>query len=997
MIKVRNIISFVVALWAMIGSVFAADPELEAYARGVAEEAFRLAGVSNRADVIPACFKSAACCVAYDKPLQPSGGLTVALWSERSNCVLLKKRAVEKWHLRVAYVEGPLGALEILRSAAGEKGDHFETVPCATEDEAREAVRRGLVDAVLLATRKSPFDLGLLLDLGVYPYYFAVPAGAPDFPRINRAMTKLKVYEQDKLDALALHKYLIKPPKKRVRLAMPLRKGLVEESEHGQLQGAVVEFALRIAAVQGWTLDPIRCRSYLEAKDYVRSGLADVLCGVQLAEDPQLCYPHAFLGYVRNYLVAHPDSPLGRGEIDGWLDARIAVMENAASTAQLAAVLSDYGVGATMVDFESEAETLKAFSDGRCNLVLTTDAREDENRKVIYAMPPVPYYFCTSVPRRDLRRELDAASARLFREESFMSLKIDRKYFSLPAGFACSPTIEEKELVESMEDAGEEVDLDIRGITALPPGVSGLDSVNLLFERMLGERIRQRTGLAVRFNHGPCRPSDPVSYAWVLDHMWMTSAGPVSGQHEEIRINLVESRNPTLASLVRKALSSFSDDEMQNLIYMAVTEGQDRPFLTKTQMAQIIASILVLALLYAFYAYRRMRSALAQAKKAAQAKTRFLATISHEIRTPLNAIVGFSEHLGSVGNDPAAAKDCVKGIRKSSDALLSLINDVLDLTKLESGQVDLRSGTCDLGRILSEGWTVFGERAKMKGLGFDVVCPELIPDFELFGPAIRQLLTNIVGNAFKYTDRGRVGFELEVVPSKGGCQTLLFRVTDTGCGISEEGLKTAFDPFARDIAGQGGRVYEGTGLGLPIVKRLVDALQGTVRITSQLGRGTTVSVCIPAVKVAVPAHPWRAEKDSAAPMSDSAFSGLRVAVVDDVPMNLKIMKLHLQRAGVKSVSTFDNPLVVLSELKVWPPDLLLTDMWMPGLNGEQLALHCRESGRLRKMRIVAVSADTDSGASFDLSAFDAVMPKPVTFEGVKACLAETLAKKEADE
>lgn len=988
-------------LFAVLGAAargaYAADTALEAYAKAVAEAAFREAGVSNRTDIVPACFRSAACCIGYDKPLQPSGDLTVALWSVSARCEELKRRPMEQWRLRVAYVPGPLGALEILQSIAVSKGGRFDPIACRTEEAAREALFKGSVDGILLATRRAPADLDLLADLGLYPYYFAIPAGTPEFTAVDQAMTRLKIYGRDRLDELTHRFYRTQPSWNRVRMALPLRSGLVEVNEHGQLQGAVVEFALRLAQSRGWAIDAIRCRSYREAKECVKCGAVDVLGGVLLTEDPRLCFPHAFLGYVRNYLVVRPDSPLGRGESEGWQNARIAVMEGTASAVQLGTVLTEYGAGATIVEFPSEREAVQAFEDGRCNLVLTTNAHEDPDRKVVYAMTPIPYYFCTSVPRQDLRAALDEAIARMFREESFVSLKIDRKYFSLPAGFACPTTIAEKNLIEEMRESGESVGLAIRGITTLPPGVSGLGAINELFERLLAERIRQRIGLSVHFTHEQCSPSDPLSYAWVLEHMWMSSGGPVSGQREEIRVNFNDARNPTLVALVRKALASFSDDEMLNLIYMAVTEGQDRPFLTRSQLIDIIAGVLVLALLYTLYAYRRIRAALIQAEGAAKAKTRFLATISHEIRTPLNAIVGFSEHLGTVGNDPAAAKDCVKGIRKSSDALLSLINDVLDLTKLDSGQVDLREGTCDLGRILSESTLVFGERARLKGLAMETIVPDRLPDFALFGPAVRQVLTNIVGNAFKYTDRGHVRFELDLIDAPDGCKTLLFRVSDTGCGISEEGLQNVFNPFVRDIAGHGGRVYEGTGLGLPIVKRLVDAMRGTVRLTSRLGVGTTVTVCIPAVEILSEARPWRVERETPVAGADASFAKLRVAVVDDVPMNLKIMKLHLQRAGVTSVMTFEDPVTALAELKVWPADLLLTDMWMPVVNGELLARQCRESGRLRGMRIVAVSADTDSGATFNLSIFDAVLPKPVTFDGVKACLAETLAQKEAGE
>ena len=242
---------------------------------------------------------------------------------------------------------------------------------------------------------------------------------------------------------------------------------------------------------------------------------------------------------------------------------------------------------------------------------------------------------------------------------------------------------------------------------------------------------------------------------------------------------------------------------------------------------------------------------------------------------------------------------------------------------------------------------------------------------------MRQMLVNVVGNAFKFTESGKVEISAEARPDGDGTIALHLTVKDTGCGIPPERLAHLFDPREDDGAGRG---CPGPGLGLSVVKRLLDSCGGAIDIDSAVGRGTGVYIRIgrlaladrpdePAAKIAMPTVP----------------DDFGVLVVDDVGVNLKVLALRVRKTGIKDVRTASSGEEALRLFAERRPHLVLTDLWMPGMDGVALAAAIRREGGA--MPIVAITADSDARTSFDMSEFDGIITKPVSHDKLRAVIA----------
>jgi len=386
---------------------------------------------------------------------------------------------------------------------------------------------------------------------------------------------------------------------------------------------------------------------------------------------------------------------------------------------------------------------------------------------------------------------------------------------------------------------------------------------------------------------------------------------------------------------------------------------------------------------------RRAEGEAARAEELAQAKSRFLAMMSHELRTPLNAVIGFAEFLGreleAHEGSEERRKEYVEGILTSATALLELINDILDLSKLESGAVDMRSGTCSPEAIARELPAIFGYRVAKSGVTLSVrrVSGPEVPQVVLARQGFRQILLNLVGNAAKFTTDGEIAVEYAWIPET---RTLRVEIRDTGCGISEAKMAQLWDPFVQDIASrmtEGDAKTRGSGLGLPIVKRLVDNAGGTIRVESAPGRGTRFVVELPGLELsqvltAPEDRPLQGLRASANPAKGARDWPGKVLVVDDMLLNRKVLSIHLEKLGVKEVRQAVNGKEALDILGEWLPDVVLTDMWMPEMDGQRLAERMRENPRYASVPIVVVTADVEAGTTHELKLFSAVMAKPVT-------------------
>ena len=373
------------------------------------------------------------------------------------------------------------------------------------------------------------------------------------------------------------------------------------------------------------------------------------------------------------------------------------------------------------------------------------------------------------------------------------------------------------------------------------------------------------------------------------------------------------------------------------------------------------------------------------ANQAARAKTMFLATMSHEIRTPLNAVIGYSEFLNRPDVTPEEIREYTAGISHSANALLSLINDILDLSKLEAGKVDM-NGRCDLVKLFDELDSLFHYRAVTKDLRLAHTIRPDFPLLKLSEEHVRQILLNIVGNAVKFTDAGLVEWSAEAHEDGVGTVSLNIDVHDTGVGIAKEKLKTIFDPFVQDGATRGGKVYNGTGLGLPIVKRLLEACNGTIDMQSQPGEGTHVHIHVARVPVLPKDEMPAPDPASGGTAALRLPAGFRAVIVDDVPINLKILDLHVKGLGVADIARAASAEEALKAIAEKKPDVVLTDMWMPGMSGADLAVEIRKNKALDDVPLVAVTADNDVGATFDASLFAEILTKPVTAAKLKLAM-----------
>ena len=382
-----------------------------------------------------------------------------------------------------------------------------------------------------------------------------------------------------------------------------------------------------------------------------------------------------------------------------------------------------------------------------------------------------------------------------------------------------------------------------------------------------------------------------------------------------------------------------------------------------------------------------------KAKAAARAKTMFLATMSHEIRTPLNAIIGFAEMLGRSAGLPPEARECSDGINRSANALLDLLNDILDLSKLESGAgSEMLQGECDLPALFAEMATVFRYSARAKGLDLRPSIPDDFPRLRLAGPRVRQILLNLIGNAVKFTERGFVEWTASFAPAGEGAVSLAIDVRDSGIGIPADRLETVFDPFVQaDTIRPDMRTVKGTGLGLPIVRRLVEACGGTVNVESEVGKGSVFRIRIGRVATLKP--PERPPERPAAPHAPAAaVSGeFLPMLVDDIALNLTVLALHLRALGIHETLQATSGEEALKMMRERRPSVVLTDLWMPGMDGAALARAVRADPALRGVPVVAVTADSDAAASFDASVFDDILVKPLATEKVADCLARLFA------
>jgi len=326
---------------------------------------------------------------------------------------------------------------------------------------------------------------------------------------------------------------------------------------------------------------------------------------------------------------------------------------------------------------------------------------------------------------------------------------------------------------------------------------------------------------------------------------------------------------------------------------------------------------------------RQMRAAKEAAEAANRAKSEFLATMSHEIRTPLHGVIGFASLLEG-SKVPPRMQEAISGIRDSANLLLALVTDVLDFSRIEAGLLELQPAPLDPGAQLRRIATAFALRAREKGLAFHYTEDPLLPSAVLADELrIEQVLGNLLGNALKFTERGSISLNVEsrVFGEPARCE-ITFLVSDTGIGIREEKLPRLFNPFSQADATPTRR-HGGSGLGLVIVKKLCELMDGVVSVQSEFGRGSIFTASLIAPVAAGAEAPGR---PASQPGDDGRLRDLQILVAEDYALNQKLMSRMIERLGGAADFASDG-LEAVEMAKRGRYDLIFMDVSMPEISG----------------------------------------------------------------
>ena len=393
-----------------------------------------------------------------------------------------------------------------------------------------------------------------------------------------------------------------------------------------------------------------------------------------------------------------------------------------------------------------------------------------------------------------------------------------------------------------------------------------------------------------------------------------------------------------------------------------------------------------------------LRNSLEREIAAEHAKSYFFSSVSHDIRTPLNAIIGYSELLIGGIPDEQERSRALSAISTSGHTLLQLINDVLDLSKLESGKMVIKPVLSDVRELISSVLHSFDVTVKDS----DVELKEeygSLPLLEIDPQRIRQILFNLIGNAVKFTEQGEIrvkaSFRRNVDDEHG---VFKLDVSDTGCGIAEEDKKKLMSPF---VQGGANTKINGTGLGLAICKQLATRMGGKLSFVSELGKGSTFTLELRDVKSAeyspdidktVAAGHELADgrttpgetRNGKTHAGQKDMRNCRMLIADDVPLNLAVLKALLKKIGMNDVVTAVDGQDAWEKLQTseQPFDCVLTDIWMPKMGGKELASKIRSDERFAGLRIYAVTADIEEKKTFAEHGFTGILLKPLTIENL---------------
>ena len=988
-----------------------------------------LADVS-KADVICSAFRTKKLLADFDFPQQPLGRMHFALYATPSRAMELMSTKITEWpRMRIGY--SPVSQGQISNDDRTSYFEHARLSPTyveiPTSAGAVQALHDGEIDALFLYTPfgKRPEGVTEVVPIGSRNVYFAVSKKKPQLlKRLAKAYRDYYIDNIGKYDELREKMLGIPKPQKRVRVAAYSRGDLFEVTPEGARSGALEVWLKAIVGHTHWNVDYIY-GDYDESLADVMSGRLDVIGGIGFTSQrrDKFNYPHTPMGMLRVYLWSRPDSKYEPGDPATWSGMKVGLLASTIS-AQRARRQFDADDTISCVEFSSDADMLRAYHNGDVDACVDVEMPELKDDKALHLYASHPMYICTSLARKDLFNELEQAMDEICDDFPKYLRMISEHHYGKRSDMAALSLEESRWLNRRLKNASP-IMVDF---SPWPFQIFDADGKATGFIGDLVNEIRARTGLNLsvapqtdistaeaKFLRGdtdlwipyPVKASEATYgaksvFAIPVPQSVAQELG-AEDQYQEFEMFARPNVPKELVSILGKVMTGIDQTQLQEMFMADSAERQvvHRVFgMTREELVHAIAvvSSIILLCVVVFasvmitmlvFQTKRANKAAAIAEDHAQAKTRFLAMMSHELRTPLNAVIGFAEFMSDRHLDEEKRREYIDGILLSSNALLDLINDILDLSKLEAGAMQMRTGVCDIGQLLKELPAIFGYRVRRHGvkLRIDAPPPDRLPIVELAQQGVRQILINLVGNAAKFTQQGEIAVK---AAWDGAARNLHLEVSDTGCGISQEKMDRLFDPFIQDIRSRmqssAGEI-KGTGLGLPIVKRMVDNAGGTITAKSALGKGTTFIIDIPDLVVVQNVTIGVRPKERAV----CAIKPDRVLVVDDMTMNRKILGIHLSNLEIKDVRYAENGEKALEVMKEWVPELVLTDMWMPKMDGTQLAEAMRRDRTLAEIPVVAVTADVDIGSTYDMSLFAKIISKPVTGDKLRALFGEVAA------